>query len=285
LYNAAGVPQALVVSMPVHATPPQGPTGQVFTGGLGFTTAAGPAALFVFATLAGTIDAWNAGTTAVTQFTASDGAIYTGLAQTGSLLYAADTRNGKIDVFNTAFQKTTVTGTFTDPSVPAGFTPYDIQTINGKLYVEYAKQNSPGGFIGVFDASGNLLQHIADAHLNGPWGITQAPAGFGTFANDLLVGNFGDGKINAFDPTSGVFLGVLSDTAGNPIVNSGLWALQFRSATSGFDPNSLFFTAGINNEANGLFGKIQVAPEPGATSLLLLGLGALLIARRKLRAQ
>src|SRR5260370_16265336 len=174
--------------MPAHAVPPQGPTGQVFTGGLGFTMASGSSSIFVFATLAGTIDAWNTGTSAVTQFTATDGAIYTGLAQTGSLLYAADTKNGKVDVFNNTFQKTTVTGTFSDVTVPAGFTPYDIQTTNRNLSVEYANQTSPGGFIGGFDATGHLLQHSADAHLYGPWGIAQAPPGFGQFANTLLVG-------------------------------------------------------------------------------------------------
>ena len=244
LYNAAGVAQPLVVSAPPSSPPPAGPTGQVFVGALGFTMTSSAQALFTFATLAGTIDAWNGGTTAAIQFTATDGAVYTGLAQAGSLLYAADTRNGKIDVFNNSFQKTTVTGTFTDPSVPAGFTPYDIQNVGGKLYVEYAKLGSPGGFVGVFDANGNLTQHIGDAHLNSPWGVTLAPAAFGQFGNDLLVGNFGDGKINAFDPVTGAFLGTLSDMNGTPIVNGDLWALQFRSSQSTFDPNTLFFTAG-----------------------------------------
>jgi uncharacterized protein (TIGR03118 family) len=131
----------------------------------------------------------------VAKFTAPDGTVHTGLAQAGSLLYAADTVNGKIDVFNTLFQKTTVSGTFVGPA--AGFTPYDIQNVGGKLYVEYAQRGSPGGFVAAFDANGNLLQHISDAHLNSPWGV--APAGFGQFGSDLLVGNFGDGTINAFD--------------------------------------------------------------------------------------
>jgi uncharacterized protein (TIGR03118 family) len=170
LYSGAGVPQALVVSTPPPAPPPTGPTGQVFVGGLGFTTGGGGAALFAFATLAGTIDAWNGGTSAVVQFAATDGAVYTGLAQSGSLLYATDTRNGKIDIFSNSFQKTTVSGSFTDPSVPADFTPYDIQNINGKLYVEYANLSSSAGYIGVFDGNGNLLQHISDAHLDAPLG-------------------------------------------------------------------------------------------------------------------
>ena len=279
LYNGAGVPNALVVSTP---PPGAGPTGQVFAGGLGFVITPGVNANFIFSTLAGTIDAWNAGTSAVAKFTATDGAVYTGLAQAGSLLYAADTVNGKIDVFDTTFQETTVSGTFVDPNVTTGFTPYDIQNIGGKLYVEYAKRGSPGGFVAVFDANGNLLQHISDPHLNSPWGVTLAPAGFGQFGNDLLVGNFGDGMINAFDPVTGAFLGTLSNANGSPIVNSGLWALNFRSAGSGFDPNTLFFSAGINNEADGLFGSIQVVPEPatfGTVGLLLAG--AVLVQMRR----
>jgi uncharacterized protein (TIGR03118 family) len=268
LYSVAGAPQPLIVSIP-----PTSPTGQVFVGGAGFTEKSGDQALFVFATLAGTIDAWHTGTSATTQFIATNGAVYTGLAVAGSLLYAADTANGKIDVFNSTFQKTTVAGSFIDPSVPAGFTPYDIQNVGGKLYVEYAKRNSPGGFVGVFDANGNLLQHISDAHLNSPWGVTLAPLTFGQFGGDLLVGNFGDGLINAFDPVTGAFLGTLSDESGHAISNSGLWSLHFRSPNSTFDANTLFFTAGINGEEDGLFGAIRVVATPGPPTLGLLAAG------------
>jgi uncharacterized protein (TIGR03118 family) len=294
LYTGAGVPappppgSPLIVSIPPATGAPTGPTGQVFVGGMGFTTEAGASAVFVFSTLSGTIDAWNAGTSAVTQFTATDGAIYTGLAQAGSLLYAADNKNNKIDVFNNTFGKTTVSGTFTDPSVPSGFTPYDIQNVGGKLYVEYRGPTTTGGFVGVFDTNGNFLQNITDSHLNAPWGVTLAPAGFGQFGGDLLVGNFGDGRINAFNPVSGAFIGVLSDSAGNPIVNSGLWALDFRGQGSGIDANTLFFTAGINNQADGLFGAIQVAPEPATAAPIGLVLGisafALLLRARNQRA-
>lgn len=173
LYNGAGVPNALVVSTP--PVPGPGPTGQVFAGGLGFVISQGVNANFIFSTLAGTIDAWNSGTSAVQKFAATDGAVYTGLAQAGSLLYAADTANGKIDVFDNTFQKTTVSGTFADPNVGTGFTPYDIQNVGGKLYVEYAKRNSPGGFVAVFDVNGNLLQHISDPHLNAPWVLRWHP--------------------------------------------------------------------------------------------------------------
>jgi uncharacterized protein (TIGR03118 family) len=280
LYNGAGVPNGLVVSTP--PVPGPGPTGQVFAGGLGFVISPNVNANFIFSTLAGTIDAWNAGTSAVAKFTAPDGAVYTGLAQAGSLLYAADNANGKIDVFNTLFQKTTVSGTFVDPNVAAGFTPYDIQNVGGKLYVEYNKRGSPGGFVAVFDTNGNLLQHISDPHLNSPWGVTLAPAGFGQFGGDLLVGNFGDGTINAFDPVTGVFLGTLSNANGSPIVNNDLWALNFRSPGSGFDPNTLFFSAGINNEADGLFGSIQVVPEPATLGIVGFVLaGAIIIQMRR----
>jgi uncharacterized protein (TIGR03118 family) len=280
LYNGAGMAQSLVVSTPPTA-PPAGPTGQVFVGTSGFTMNSGSSAVFVFSTLAGTIDAWNGGTSAAVQFTAPDGAVYTGLAQAGSLLYAADTRNGKIDVFNSTFQKTTVAGTFVDPNVPAGFTPYNIQNVGGQLYVEYAKLNAAGGFVGVFDATGHLTQHISDPHLNGPWGLTLAPPTFGQFGSDLLIGNFGDGTINAFAPGTGTFLGTLSNVNGNPIVNSGLWSLNFRSPQSSFDPNALFFTAGIHGQADGLFGEIQTAPEPTTLTMLGLGLGVMALALRK----
>jgi len=219
LYNFAGVPQALVVSVPPGAPGPNGPTGQVFVGGQGFVTDAGAAASFVFASLQGTISAWNAGSAAVTQFAAPDHAIYTGLAVAGTRLYAADAANGKIDVFNSTFDPTSVAGSFKDPGVPANFVPYNIQNINGKLYVTYFVRGEPGGYVAVFDANGNLLQHISDSHLNSPWGVAIAPAGFGLFANALLVGNFGDGTINAFDPVTGAFLGTLSDAMGNPLVN------------------------------------------------------------------
>lgn len=286
LYSAAGVPNALVVTIPAGPPGPNGPTGTVFVGGQGFINGAtGAAASFAFASLQGTISAWNAGTTAATQFTATDGAVYTGLAVNGTKLYAADSSNGKIDVFSQTFQMQSSSG-FVDPDVPSGFTPYNIQTIDGKLYVEYFARGLPGGYIGVFDASGNLLQHISDSHLNSPWGVTLAPGGFGDFGNALLVGNFGDGTINAFNPTSGAFLGTLSDAGGNPIVNDGLWALGFRAPGGTFDPNALYFNAGINGETDGLFGTLTAAasvPEPATLSLLAIGVAASAFGRSRRR--
>jgi uncharacterized protein (TIGR03118 family) len=300
LYNGAGTPQALVVTTPI------GPTGQVFANVAGNFllppgTGTAPApATFIFDTLSGSIAGWNGAQgnpagVAVTVFLASDGAVFTGLAianNTGAnLLYAADFANARIDVFNGSFAPTAVPGGFTDPTLPAGFSPYNIQNIAGKLYVEYAKvdpvthlptKTANTGIVNVFDLNGNLLQRLAtNTHLNSPWGVTQAPAGFGDFAGDILVGNFGDGTISAFNPLTLLFDGTLSGPSGSPIVNSGLWALNFRAAGSGFDPNTLFINAGINGESDGLFASIQVAPEPG--TFLMIALAGVPLAWRKLR--
>jgi uncharacterized protein (TIGR03118 family) len=291
LFNGSGAPVALVVS-----TPP-GPTGTVFNGTSSFNLDATHPALFLFSSLSGTISGWNpavAATAAVVKFTATDHAVYTGLASGPSNLFAADFANAKIDSFDTSFNKVTLAGSFTDPNLPAGYSPYDVQNIGGKLYVEYAQvdpvthkasEATNQGIVDVYDTNGNFLQRLATAsHLSSPWGITLAPGNFGQFSNDLLVGNFGDGTISAFDPTTGAFLGQLLDSHGNPIVNDALWALHFRDASSGFDPNALFFTAGINAENDGLFGEIQVVPEPGTAATLGVSLLAGLAWMRRRRA-
>jgi uncharacterized protein (TIGR03118 family) len=301
LYNAVGLPQALVVTIPPSGLPPQGPTGQVFNStAASFAAPVGGKALFLFSTLGGTIEGWNggSGTTAQVLFTATDRAAYTGLALATSggndFLFAADFANAKIDVFNSTFVKQVLgAGAFTDPNLPAGYSPYNVQNINGKIYVEYAlvdpvthrASTIPNtGIVDVFDTSGGSLQRLVTlTHLDSPWGIALAPAGFGQFGGDLLVGNFGDGRINAFDPISGGFLGTVSDANGNPLLNSGLWALSFHAAAPGFDPNVLYFNAGINNEADGLFGTIQApTPEPSTFALLTICIAASLMFRRKL---
>jgi uncharacterized protein (TIGR03118 family) len=291
LYNAAGVRNSLVVSTP------GGPTGQVFNSTSGFAIGTAPST-FIFSTLSGTIQAWNGaqGTTAAVMHTTPGGS-YTGLTlgQMGgsNVLFAANKATGKIDVFDSSFNPLSVAGgAFTDPSAPAGLTPYNVQIVGGKLFVEYSgARGAPGGFVAAFDpTTGALLQHITSGHLNAPWGIAMAPTGFGDFGNDLLIGNFNDGQINAFDLSTGNYLGTLTDTNGNPIANPGLWALDFRvpvagNANTGPDPNSLFFVAGINNEQDGLFGRIDVAtPEPASVGtvgfILLAGFSQALLRRR-----
>jgi uncharacterized protein (TIGR03118 family) len=298
LYNGTGSAAALVVSIPpTGATPPQGPTGQVFnTTASSFNLPVGGKSLFLFATLAGTIDGWNggSGTTAQQTVFSDPGAVLTGLALgnngTNDFLYAANFAGGKIDIIDSTFSKTTLAGNFTDPNLPAGYSPYNIQNINGLLYVEYAlvdptthkaSESLHQGVVDVFDTNGNFMKRLVlDGALSSPWGVTLAPAGFGEFGGDLLVGNFGDGAINAFNPTTGAFIGTVSDRNNNPLLNDGLWGIGFRPAAAGFDPNALYFVAGINDEADGLFGRIQAVPEPG-TFLLVSILGAALIFARK----
>lgn len=295
LYDGAGNIIPLVVSTPTIGIP-QGPTGQVFNATTNFVLPNGNPALFLFATLDGQILGWNggAGTTAVNVAT-TPGSVFTGLANdnvgSSNYLYAASA-TGHINVFDGNFQdvtNTTFAGKFSDPNALPGFNPYNIQNINGNIYVTYANVPMgvamPGGFVDEFDSSGNLVQRIATGgSLFAPWGITLAPSGFGTFGNDLLIGQFGSGEVLAFDPVTNQFLGTVDDGSG-PIVNSGLWALKFRTGGAGTDPNTLYFTAGINGEADGLFGSIAPTPEPGTLSLMFTAFGSLggsaLIWRRK----
>src|SRR5207247_3592397 len=162
-------------------------------------------------------------------------------------------------------------GAFTDPNLAAGYAPFGIRNINGELYVTYAKQDADKhddvagmghGFVDIYDTSGNLLQRlITRGQLTSPWGFALAPASFGEFANDLLVGNFGNGRINAYDPTTGEFLGRLGSSPNNPISINGLWSLSFGNDHAAGPSSTLFFTAGLNDEADGLFGSIQVGPS------------------------
>jgi uncharacterized protein (TIGR03118 family) len=279
IYSASGVVNSRVVSVP------GGPTGQVFnSAGGGNFLDGGSAANFIFATQGGSIYAWNGGNGTTAQLEASTaGASFTGLALdnngTGNFLYAAnDAGSGGIDVFNSSFAPTTLAGSFTDPNLPAGYVPYNIQAINGDLYVEYTNTANPralgSGAVSVFDANGNFIRELIGpgGQLDDPWGIVMAPPRFGSFSNDLLVGNLGNGEINAFNPTTGAYLGTLTGTGGTPIINQDLWAL----AVSPSAGDAVYFTAGINGQKDGLFGDIVPTPEP--SSLALLGLGCLALA-------
>jgi uncharacterized protein (TIGR03118 family) len=288
LYDGNGVSQALVVTVPgPTAGSASAPTGVVFNPGNSFDIHAGgqtgPSA-FLFATEDGTIAGWSpqvSDTQAVIAVNASAaGAVFKGLAlgtnSSGTFLYAADFHNGTIDVFNTSFAKVSLAGNFSDPSIPAGFAPFDVQNIGGSLFVTYAKQNAEkhddvagagNGFVDVFDTNGNLMERFASqGTLDSPWGVTQAPASFGAFGGDILVGNFGDGTINVFDPTSHAFLGQLQGTSGQTITINGLWGLTFGTGGSGGTPGTLYFTAGPDQEQHGLFGSLAPAATSTPTS-------------------
>jgi uncharacterized protein (TIGR03118 family) len=276
LYDSTGGVQSLVVTIPAPtgSTGPSAPTGVVFNNTSDFALSGTPAR-FIFVTEDGTLAAWASGTNAVIKADNSGpGAIYKGVAIANShgtnRLYAADFHNAKIDVFDTIFQQVTMSG-FVDPTIPAGFAPFNIRNIGGNLYVTYAKQDAdaedeipgPGnGYVNIFDADGNLLRRFASGgNLNSPWGLANAPATFGAFGGALLVGNFGDGRINAFDPGTGASLGQLNDQRGNPISILGLWDLSFGNGTKAGEIDDLYFTAGIPGggaiEDHGLFGEIS----------------------------
>lgn len=276
---------------PVVVAVSGGPTGQVFNPTTGFVETDGKPATFIFSTLGGSIFAWNGGNglgptpPAPAQMAATvPNASFTGLAMasngTGTFLYAANVTgtNTPVSVFDSSFGAITLSGSFQDPKLPAGYVPYNIQTINGQLYVEYANFAKGLGAVSVFDTNGNFIKELitaGDAHLNDPWGIVVAPSSFGTFANSLLVGNFGNGEINAFDQSTGAFLGTLNGPNGQPLVNDGLWALATRTGGT-FDTNAVYFTAGINGQKDGLFGKLDpTTPEPASLGLGVIGILAI----------
>jgi uncharacterized protein (TIGR03118 family) len=274
LYTGAGAILSLVVGVA------GGPTGAVFAGiannflvATTSSTALAPAS-FIFASEDGQIRAWRGGSTAaLVTAQGESGAIYKGLAiaqpTPGSpLLYAADFHNARVDVFNGAWQNVTPAGAFTDPALPDGYAPFGIQTIGSRVFVSYAKQDADAedeiagqglGFVDAYDLDGALLARVAQhGQLDAPWGLALAPATFGRFAGDLLVGNFGNGEINAYEETGGVFehRGTLRDADGKKLAIDGLWALEFGNSASNGSPDTLFFTAGPDDESHGLFGTI-----------------------------
>jgi uncharacterized protein (TIGR03118 family) len=279
------VKSALTVTVPGGS-----PTGQVFSGSLtDFIVSSGAAsapARFIFAGEDGHITGWNAAVPAppppppsrnAQLMATTPGAVYTGLAignnGTGNFLYAADFDNRAIDVFDRTYAPTALAGSFDDPGIPADYAPFNIWNLGGKLYVTYALQNDADnmpdggdGFVSVFDTNGNFLQRLVSGNqLNEPWGLALAPADFGEFSNAVLVGNYGDGRINAFDSTTGAFLGAMRDAAGEEIEIDGLLGLHFGNGTVSGDRNALYFAAGSDGGAHGLFGSLRVAPAQVAS--------------------
>jgi uncharacterized protein (TIGR03118 family) len=290
LYDGDGNPQSLVVTIPPAPgnTQPGNPTGIVFNGSsTDFMVNKGGvsgAAAFIFASENGTIAGWSPNVDPTNAILVVDNsspeetrAIYKGLALAGNgrgnFLYATDFHNGKIDVFDSTFQPATLPGSFSDPLVPAGFGPFGIRNINGDLYVTYAKQDEDKeddvagqglGVVDIFDANGNFIRRFAEGgKLNAPWGLALAPADFGAFSNRLLVGNFGDGTINAFGLATGDFKGQLKGPDGQTLVNEGLWGISFGNGIQNQPTNVLFFSAGPADESHGLYGRIEPAPQDG----------------------
>lgn len=268
------------------------PTGQVFNGTLsdptpGFKLSNGSPAIFMFASEDGAISGWNGGTTAALPINnLSRGAVYKGLAidDSGGSLFAANFNSGNIEMYNSGFG---LMKTFTDPNVPAGYAPFNVSVMDGKLYVTFAQQDATKhddvrgaghGFVDVFDLDGNNpMRLISNGELNSPWGLQIAPASFGAFAGDLLVGNFGDGRINAYDATTGAFEGALLGTDGKPLSITDLWAITVGNGGAGGNSNTLYFTAGLEDERHGLFGSLSpvITPEPSTWALMTLGFAGL----------
>jgi uncharacterized protein (TIGR03118 family) len=293
ILDGSGEPSSLIVTVPSTAESGSAPTGTVFNSGAGFVISENGVfrpSRFLFASKDGTISGWSAVVDPTRALLAVDnsssGAVYTGLAiaadATGnSFLYAADFSRGTIDVFNQDFRPVVRPGSFQDPNLPEGFAPFNIQKINDMLFVTYARQDEdkeddvPGqgnGFIDVFDSAGRLVRHFASqGALDSPWGLALAPAGFGPFGGALLVGNNGDGRINAYNPASGAFLGELASDTGAPIALPDLWALTFGNGHVGGDSDTLFFAAGVGDDEHGVFGAVQPPDRLGANTA---GLGA-----------
>src|SRR5262245_60364990 len=262
------------------------PTGTVFNTGAAtdFIVKSGAAsgrASFLFASQVGIVSGWNTNVPAPGSKQAQVGgtgdAVYTGLAigqvGTATYLYAADFEHGKIDVYDFAFHTPNppLDGSFSDPNIPNSYSTFNIQSIGGKLYVTYAQQSHKepdeetdrgSGFVDVFDTSGHLLQRLIQGnHLKSPWGIALAPANFGAFSHALIVGNFADGQLHAFDPDSGKYLGEMKDENGKPVVIDGLWGITFGNGGNGGDKNALYFAAGIQDETHGLFGSLRAVAQ------------------------
>ena len=271
VYNGLGARPTvpITVSVPMVAGQPMGgPTGIVFNGTTGFL-----ADEFMVASLEGCICGWSTGATMTRRVDNSGShAVYTGLATgttgTTTYLYAANLSAGTVDVFDATFAPVNLgASALVDPTLPAGFAPFNVQVLGGKLYVTYAQHTAPNlrettgaglGYVSVFNLDGTFVRRVASGGaLNAPWGVALAPANFGTYSNALLVGNFGDGRITAFDATTGTQLGQLSGANNIPLAVNGLWAIAFGNDASAGKSNQLYLTAGPQAETHGLFAVIS----------------------------
>lgn len=285
VYSGNGAPGSRVITIP----PPAGgsgaaaPTGLVLNTTGSFVVSKGKVSrpsVLLYATEDGTISGWNPAVDGAHAILAADnsknpsaasGAVYKGLASGTSgghnYLYATNFRAARIDVFDARFHAAHLSGAFHDSHIPAGYAPFGIRNLGGALYVTYAIQNAEKhddvagaghGFVDVYSTSGHLLRRlVAHGALNSPWGLAIAPSGFGAFGGDLLVGNFGDGHINAYNPRTGALVGELRDASGHAIVIEGLWGLRFGNGHGSAARNRLYFTAGIGGEQHGLFGYLS----------------------------
>jgi len=296
LYDGYGKKANLTVAIPGAAGAATGGavTGVIFSASAGAFNVSGKPSSFLFCSEDGVISGWNGGSNAtVLADNSKSGAVYKGCAiastPVGPVLYAANFNSGKVDTWDGKMNASPFgANAFANAAIPAGFAPFNVQAIGSYLYVTYAMQNAAkhddvagagNGHVALFDVAGNLLGNIVSkGPLNSPWGLAMTPGNFGSFPNALLVGNFGDGTINAFNPLTGAMLGTLNlvDAKGSGMTLQGLWSINFGSGTSNEDTNTLYFTAGIgsgpNNdpvESHGLLGSIQPIPAAGKASTVL----------------
>ncbi len=282
-YDASGnsqAPASVKIPPPAGSSAAATPTGVVYN-----TTSVFSPATFIFSTEDGTISTWyppdNDNAVLAIDHSTS-GAVYKGLAilqpsSSAPFLAVANFNSGLVETYTSGFALLAPAGSFTDPNLPAGYAPFNIQPIGNQVFVTYAVQDSAkhdpvkaagNGIVDVFNPDGTFVKRFAsNGPLNAPWGVVQASSSFGQFSNDILIGNFGDGLINVFDPNTGNSLGQIADATGAPLANGSLWALVFGAGGTG-DPNTLYFTAGLTNEQHGLFGTIAVASSATANFAL-----------------
>jgi uncharacterized protein (TIGR03118 family) len=294
--SIAGVIAFKAIIPPASGTGQGSPTGTVQNGTTGFLLSNGAKASFLFSTLDGTISGWNGAQSAggnhalIAVNNNAKNAVYTDLAlvtnTTGTFLLAPNFgQGGNVEVYDTTFKPATLAGAFLDPNIPAGYAPYAIKSIGTQVLVTYMLRTVPPftagagsyreilgtntGFVSVFDVNGNFVARaVTGGDLNAPWGVAIAPAGFGIYSGDLLIGNFGDGLITAYNPTTYAYLGLVADSTGKAIANPGLWEIFATTATG--DPTALYFTAGLAQETHGLFGAItNVTNGTGAATFNL----------------